>query len=101
MNQTLTNAIGWFSTLVLLATLIRQVVVQWNDKNSKGVSAWLFVGQLTSSLGFIAYSVLVGNKIFVITNTLIAAVAVVGELAYLRTKKRAVGTTEKFDMRNV
>lgn len=89
MKLDLTNAIGWFSTMILLATLIRQVAVQWNDKNSKGVSAWLFVGQITSSIGFITYSALVGNKIFVITNSLIAAVAIVGEVVYLRNKKQA------------
>lgn len=87
MKQSLTDVIGWFSTLVLLATLIRQIVVQWHDKNSKGVSAWLFVGQLTSSSGFIVYSALVGNRVFVVTNSLIAAVAILGELVYLKNQK--------------
>lgn len=91
MDQPLTNLVGWFSTLVLLATLIRQVLVQWNDKNTKGVSAWLFVGQLTSSIGFIVYSALVGNRIFIITNSLIATVAIVGELVYLKNQKCAAG----------
>lgn len=88
MTQSITNAVGWFSTLVLLATLIRQVLMQWNDKSSKGVSAWLFIGQITSSIGFITYSALVDNQIFVITNSLIAIVAILGELVYLRNKHR-------------
>jgi MtN3 and saliva related transmembrane protein len=88
MDNSLTDAVGWFSTLVLMATLIRQVVTQWRDKNMKGVSAWLFVGQLTSSIGFITYSAMVGNRIFVITNSLIAVVAIVGEWVYLRNKKQ-------------
>src|ERR1700709_1416641 len=92
MSHTFTNIVGWFSTVVLLATLIRQVLVQWNDKNSKGVSAWLFVGQITSSIGFITYSVLVDNQIFVVTNSLIATVAIVGELVYLRNKQRTART---------
>lgn len=92
MSHTFTNIVGWFSTLVLLATLIRQVLMQWNDKNSKGVSAWLFVGQITSSIGFIAYSVLVDNRVFIVTNALIATVAIVGELVYLRNKHRTART---------
>lgn len=88
MGHAMTNVVGWLSTLVLLATLSRQVFIQWHDENSKGVSAWLFIGQMSSSVGFIAYSVLVGNKIFIVTNSLIAAVAIIGELVFLKNQKR-------------
>lgn len=81
------EAIGWLSALILLATLIRQVFTQWRDKTSKGVSKWLFVGQLASSIGFITYSVLVDNLVFVVANILIAVVAITGELVYVRNRR--------------
>ena len=87
MNEFATNAIGWASAGVLLATLITQIVGQWRDRSSKGVSPWLFVGQLTASLGFVAYSALTNNMVFVVTNLLIAAVAVFGEYTYLRNRR--------------
>ena len=87
MSDALTDAIGWISALILMATLARQVSIQWQDYNSRGVSAWLFVGQLAASLGFIWYSVLVGNTVFVVTNSLIACVALVGEWIYLRNRR--------------
>jgi MtN3 and saliva related transmembrane protein len=87
MNEVTTNAIGWMSATVLLVTLITQIAGQWRDHSSKGVSPWLFVGQLTASLGFVAYSVLTNNAVFVVTNLLIAAVAVFGQYTYVRNKK--------------
>ena len=80
------NAIGWISALILLATLTRQVVLEWRERTSKGVSAWLFIGQLASSIGFIIYSILVDNSVFIVTNTLIATVAIIGQYVYFRNR---------------
>ena len=82
-----TELIGWASAAVLLATLTVQIAGQWRDRTSRGVSPWLFVGQLTASTGFIFYSVLVDNVVFVITNALIAAVALFGQYTYLRNRR--------------
>lgn len=82
------DAIGWLSALILLATLIRQVFTQWRDKTSKGVSKWLFVGQLASSIGFTTYSVLVDNLVFIVANSLITLVAITGELVYVRNRRQ-------------
>ena len=38
--------IGWLSSALLLATLVNQVYKQWSEGTSKGVSKWLFIGQL-------------------------------------------------------
>ena len=81
------DAIGWISALVLLATLCKQVITQWSDRTSRGVSVWLFTGQIVSSAGFIVYSMLLKNTIFVITNILIATVAIVGQYVYLRNRR--------------
>jgi MtN3 and saliva related transmembrane protein len=52
----MTELIGWFAATVLLATIGRQVYTQWRDGSSKGLSRWLFVGQITASIAFIVYS---------------------------------------------
>jgi MtN3 and saliva related transmembrane protein len=70
--------IGWFSSGVLLLTLAHQVRKQWREGRSDGVSPWLFVGQIFASLGFLTYSVLVGNWVFSITNGLLILNSVVG-----------------------
>jgi len=85
--QTVTNLVGWLSALVLMITLTRQIVVQWRNRTSKGVSPWLFVGQLSASIGFIVYSMLVHNVVFVITNALIALIAIIGECVDIRNRR--------------
>lgn len=70
--------IGWASAAILLVTLARQVYTQWQQGSSEGVSRWLFAGQVLASLGFITYSALVANWVFVATNTLVLLTAIVG-----------------------
>lgn len=82
------NLIGWAATAVLLATLVRQIAKQAKDTNAEGVSIWLFVGQITASLLFVVYSALVGNVVFVVTNSLVLLTAVVGQVIVSRNKRR-------------
>ena len=51
------------------------------------MSRWLFVGQTAASVGFIVYSWLVSNWVFVVTNTLILLTALAGEAVYLRNRR--------------
>lgn len=74
----MTEAIGWIASVILLATMMRQVRTQWRNRTAAGVSHWLFVGQIAASLGFIVYSALLGNTVFVVTNALLLVNAVVG-----------------------
>jgi MtN3 and saliva related transmembrane protein len=83
-----TELVGWFSSVVLLATLIEQVRKQWSAGSSEGVSRWLFVGQTTASVGFTIYSWLLGNWVFVATNALILLNSMVGLLVVLRHRRR-------------
>jgi MtN3 and saliva related transmembrane protein len=83
-----TEVIGWFSATVLLLTLTRQVWRQWRERTAAGVSKWLFAGQLVASCGFVTYSFLVGNWVFVVTNILILITAIVGQVVVLRNKRR-------------
>ena len=84
------DLLGWAATVVLIATLSRQIHKQHQSRSVEGVSTWLFVGQITASLLFIAYSALLGSSVFVVTNTLILVTAVVGQVLAVR-RRRAQG----------
>jgi len=80
--------IGWASSLLLLATLIKQVHKQWRGGTSEGVSKWLFTGQLAASTGFLIYSYLVGNWVFVVTNGLLTLNNIAGIVIYYHFRQR-------------
>lgn len=85
----MTELIGWFAAAVLLATIGRQVYSQWRDRSTKGLSRWLFIGQMTASVAFVVYSWLLDNWVFVVTNLLMLATAVVGECVLLANRRRS------------
>ena len=81
--------IGWGSSFILLLTLMRQVYTQWRTRAAAGVSKWLFVGQLAASSGYVVYSLLLHNWVYVSSNIAILATALVGEVIYLRNRRLA------------
>ena len=81
--------VGWTSSLILLATLVKQVYKQWKEGTGEGVSKWLFVGQLAASIGFTTYSYLVGNWVFTITNGLLTLNNIAGIYMYFHFRRRA------------
>ena len=56
-----TELLGWGSSVILLATLMRQVYTQWRIRATSGVSKWLFIGQCAASVGYTVYSFLLHN----------------------------------------
>jgi uncharacterized protein with PQ loop repeat len=70
--------IGWASSFLLVLTIGRQVLKQWQDGSSEGVSIGLFVGQMAASLGFLVYSWMVQNWVFVVTNGIMVLNGLVG-----------------------
>ena len=74
--------LGWASSIILLLTLVKQVHKQWSFGTSEGVSRWLFTGQLAASAGFLVYSYLVGNWVFVVTNGLLTINNIAGIAIY-------------------
>jgi uncharacterized protein with PQ loop repeat len=84
----MTEIIGWASSLILLLTLVKQVYKQWKEGTGEGVSKWLFVGQLFASIGFTAYSYLVDNWVFTVTNGLLTINNIAGIILYFYFKKR-------------
>ena len=72
------NLLGWSATLVLLVTLIAQIRREIQSGKVDAISPLLFVGQCAASLGFLTYSVLVDNLVFVVSNAMILIVALIG-----------------------
>lgn len=81
------DIIGWLASAILLATLIRQIAKSAADDGGEGVSRWLFAGQCLASLGFVVYSVMVENRVFIATNSAILLTALVGQ--WLRWRRQS------------
>ena len=81
------DIVGWISAAILVLTISRQVYSQWRSCSVEGVSKWLFIGQITASVGFTIYSYLVDNWVFVFANFFIFLTAVAGEIVYMRNKR--------------
>ncbi len=84
----LADIVGWASALILILTISRQVYKQWRTRSTAGVSSWLFIGQLAASTGFVIYSYLVENWVFVATNAFMLLTAVTGQLIYRSNRRR-------------
>jgi uncharacterized protein with PQ loop repeat len=82
---------------VLVLTIGRQVLKQYREGSSEGVSKWLFIGQMTASGGFLLYSWLVKNWVFVVTNGLMLLNGLAGLMIvrYHRRKERKAGDAQK------
>lgn len=83
-----TDVVGWISTLILTVTISAQVWQQWRSKSVAGVSHWLFIGQLSASLGYTIYSIALHNWVFVVSNTFLFLTAVLGQFLFLRNQRR-------------
>jgi uncharacterized protein with PQ loop repeat len=80
--------IGWAAAALLIATIGRQVYTQWREGTTAGVSKWLFIGQVSASIGFVTYSWLTGDWVFVATNAVMLATAILGQCVYLRNCRK-------------
>lgn len=83
-----TEIVGWMASIILMLTISRQVYTEWRTRSTAGVSHWLFIGQCAASLGFVVYSALLSNWVFVSTNVFLLVTAVVGQVIYRRNKRR-------------
>lgn len=83
----MTEFIGWSASVILLITIISQIRKQWRTGSNKGVSKWLFVGQVASSIGFTVYSVLTGDAVFIVTNALLLLSNLAGVYIYFRNRE--------------
>ena len=79
--------VGWIGSLILVLTMGKQVYNQWSEGSSKGVSVWLFVGQIAASTALGIYSFLIWNPVFIFTNSLLIIVAILGLIIAIYQKK--------------
>ena len=70
--------VGWAAVAALFVTMAAQAWKQWRDRVKHGISKLFFFGQIVASVLFLAYSVLVGNPIFVVGNALVLAASIAG-----------------------
>jgi MtN3 and saliva related transmembrane protein len=82
------DLIGWVSSVVLLATIGRQVYTQWKTRATQGLSKWLFIGQVTASTGYTIYSFLLHNWVFMTSNIALLLTALLGEALFLKNRRR-------------
>ena len=82
--------IGAASGLVLLCSLGAQCWKEWRERTTRGVSALFFVGQIITSVGFIIYSALLRNWVFIATNAAILCSALAGQgILWFNRRRRA------------
>jgi uncharacterized protein with PQ loop repeat len=86
-----TEIIGWLSSLTLVLTIGKQIHAQWKKGTSKGVSPYLFLGQMAASTGFLVYSVLLKSWVFIVTNGLMLLSAMIGLALVMVHRRRARG----------
>ena len=89
MNKT--ELIGWVSSFILVLTIGKQIYKQWQEGSSENVSKWLFVGQMAASLGFLVYSWLVSNWVFVVTNLIMVVNGMIGLAIVLHHRSQKSG----------
>lgn len=83
------EVLGWLSSCILVLTIAKQVYKQWKEGSSEGVSKWLFIGQMSASLGFTIYSWLVRNWVFVATNAVMLLNGLAGLMIVIYHRRRA------------
>lgn len=82
----MTGLIGWASSLILFVTIVVQIYQQWRTRSNKGVSKWLFIGQLAASIGFLVFSILTGSLVFAITNAMLSLGNLFGIFIYFKNR---------------
>jgi uncharacterized protein with PQ loop repeat len=88
LARMMTELIGWAAAAILVATIGRQVYAQWRAGTTAGVSKWLFIGQVSASTGFVVYSWLERDWVFVATNAVMLGTAILGQCVYLRNSRK-------------
>lgn len=83
----MSEIIGWSASAILLITIIVQVRKQWRTGSNEGVSKWLFVGQVASSVGFTVYSVMTVNWVFIVTNSFLLLSNIAGVYIYFKNRE--------------
>lgn len=85
----LESLVGWAASLLLFITVGSQVLKQIRERSCEGVSRFLFIGQLLASALFLAYAVMGGDTVFIVSNSFMLMAALVGQVVLLRNRRQA------------
>ena len=80
--------VGWAAVAALFFTMAGQAWKQWRDRVKHGVSKYFFLGQVTASTLFLAYSAMMGDRIFVVGNALVLTASIAGGAILLWNRAR-------------
>ena len=80
--------VGWGAVAALFLTMAGQAWKQWRDRVKHGVSKFSFLGQVTASTLFLAYSAMQGDQVFIVGNSLVLAAAIAGGAILLYNRAR-------------
>lgn len=81
---------GLLATAILLTTLCAQTIKQWREHATRGIARWFFLGQVSASVCFVIYSVLIHSTLFAVANALILASALAGYIVLRVNRSRAL-----------
>jgi MtN3 and saliva related transmembrane protein len=79
--------IGWTSSVILLVTLAAQTRKLYRTRSNQGVSKWLWIGELAAAIGFMTYSALLRNAVYITTNALGVVTSLLGLAFFLRNRR--------------
>jgi uncharacterized protein with PQ loop repeat len=81
--------IGWAAVAALFVTMTGQAWKQWRDRVRHGIGKFFFAGQVAASALFLAYSILMGDCVFIVGNAMVLAAAVAGGAILAYNRRRA------------
>lgn len=70
--------VGWGAVIALFLTMAGQAWKQWRDRVKHGIGKLFFVGQIVASTLFLAYSAMLGDRVFVVGNTMVLLASIAG-----------------------
>ena len=84
------HLLGLLATAILVTTLTAQTIKQWRERSTIGIARWFFLGQVSASVCFVAYSLLIHSTLFAVTNGLILLSALAGYVVLRVNRRRAL-----------
>ncbi len=84
----MTDIIGWIGSGLVFMTISYQVWKQWQSKSTKGISPWLYAGQLVANVFLGTYSIIEETWVFFASNILVFLSSAVGLGIYIHHKKK-------------
>lgn len=75
--------------MVLIITIVQQIRTQVRDQSSRGVSVWLYIGEIISAAGFLTYSILLGITVYIVTNAIMVLSAIAGLAVTIRHRRNS------------